>query len=304
MRIAQPGFYDIAEAEYHADPCVEPSASSGLLSTIINSTIADAWWSHPRLNPAFEAEDKTQYDLGSVAHVLMLGKGAEIEVIHYDDWRKTAAKDQRDAALVEGKQPCLVGVYDQACEMVEAARKQLRGSDNSDAFLEGKGVAEQSAIWQFEASAGPIWCRNRMDWMHSDEPLIWDYKTFKPGAEPEGFGKYLFREARALQDPFYSMGWGSVHQRNWMDVQFRYVVQSTDAPYVLCVVQLDDEARDLAWRQAVYALERWGHATKSGRFHGYLPRTHFVGAPSYELTRWEGRIAAEEHAAALDRRAA
>jgi hypothetical protein len=302
-RIAEPGFYDLTEAEYHADPCERPSASSGILSLIVAKTLADARWAHPRLNPDFEPEDDSAYDLGSVAHELMLGKGAGIHVIDADDWRKQATKDERNEAVAQGKQPCLVKVYDQAVAMVEAGRRQLLDDpDNHDAFTNGAG--EVTAIWQRESPWGPVDCRARIDWRMNSGGRLYDYKTFKPGADPEAFVKYLFREKRALQDPFYSMGESALTGIRLADVAFRYVVQSPDAPYVLSVIQLDDEARDLAWQHAEYALERWAQAVNGGRWEGYRPRTHYVGAPSYERVRWDDRLAANQLADALDARAA
>ncbi len=304
MRVATPGFYDIPEADYHADPCADPSISSSLISTIVDRTLADAWWQHPRFNPELQPDDDTAFDLGSTAHTLVLGKGAEIVPLPYDDWRKGDAKADRAAALAAGKQPCLQRVFDQASEMREALVAQLKDSENASAFTDA-GFAEQTAIWQHESEHGLIWCRAKMDWRDRFLPQIYDYKTFKPGADPAGFGKYLFREHRAVQDPFYSMGVGALLKLNWIsEVQYRFVVQSPDPPYVASVIQLDDEARELAWRQTTWALDQWGGAVKAGRFRGYRPRTYFVGAPTWEINDWDARMEAEKFAAALDARAA
>lgn len=304
MRLATPGFYDISDADYHADPSAEPSASASLLAVALDKTLADAWWHHPRYNGEFAPDDNTSFDLGSVAHALVLGAGPTIEPLPYDDWRKDIAKAERGAALLEGKLPCLQRVYDQASEMHEALRGQLSGTENSPAFSD-EGIAEQTALWHQETDFGPLPCRAKLDWRHKTEGLIYDYKTFAPGADPANFGKYLFREYRALQDPFYSMGVAALLSLNWTsEVSFRYVVQSPEPPYVASVVQLDDDARELAWRQTVWALNQWAGAAKQGRWPGYRPRTHFISAPPWGLTDWDNRMAADEHAEALDRRSA
>lgn len=302
-RIDAPGFYDLPADAYHADPCPRPSVSSGILSTILTDTLADARFKHPRLNPDLEPEDNTKYDLGSVAHELLLGRGSGIVVIDAADWKKKDSQAQRDAALLEGKQPCLVGVYEQATAMVAAAREQLADDpENFDAFT--NGVPEQVAACQLPTDVGALWCRCMMDWRMHDRPAIYDYKTFKPGADPDGFVTYLFREGRDVQDPFYSNILATLLERDWQDITFRYVVQSPDAPYVLSVVELDAAARQLANERMTWALERWGRAGRLGRWEGYRPRTHYASPPPFVFTRWEERMMADQHADALDARAA
>ncbi|MBA2684741.1 MAG: hypothetical protein H0U66_09645 [Gemmatimonadaceae bacterium] len=288
---------------YHADPCKRPSLSSSIISTIITDTVADAAFKHPRLNPELEPDDKTQYDLGSVAHELLLGRGAGIVVIDAEDWRKADTKAQREEAIRAGKQPCLVAVHEQATAMVAAARKQLQDDpENRDAFT--NGVAEQVAIAKLPTSQGPLYCRTMIDWRMNDAPRIYDYKTFAPGADPDGFVKYLFREGRDVQDPFYSMVFAELEGIDWQQVEFRYVVQCPKPPYILAVIELDEQARAFAKERVDWAMERWAADGKAGRWSGYLPRTHYVGAPPYEMTSWAAKRLADEHAAALDERAA
>jgi hypothetical protein len=57
-----------------------------------------AMWNHPRLNPAHEPKQQDNFDIGSAFHTMMLGKGAEIEVFDFDDWRTKDAKEARSAA--------------------------------------------------------------------------------------------------------------------------------------------------------------------------------------------------------------
>ena len=146
------GFHQISEEAYHADPASSPSLSSGVLSKVVGSTLAEARWAHPRLNPLYESEDSTKFDLGSVAHTLLLGKGQEIAVIDAGDWRGGDAKKARATAIGQGKQPCLIGVFEEAEGMAARAREQLADDpDNRDAFTDACGVAEQVAI----AEPGP-----------------------------------------------------------------------------------------------------------------------------------------------------
>lgn len=299
---AAPGWNVMPEVVYHADPCESPSLSSSLVSTIIDKTLADAKYQHPRLNPDHEAEDSTKFDLGSTAHRLMLGAGADLQVIFADDWRTKDAKQQREDAIAQGKQPVLAKVYDNAVAMVEAARDQLADDhENADAFTTGHG--EQVGIASINTASGPVLCRAMMDWRMADAPRIYDYKTFAPGADPDNFVRYLFREARDVQDPFYSAVYAEIEGIDWREVEFRYVVQSPYAPYVLSVVQLDEQARAFARERMDWAMSSWADALRTGKFGGYLPRTHYAAAPPFAFTSWQERMLAEQHAAALDARA-
>lgn len=303
LRISANGFYDMKPEVYHADPCARPSLSSGIISTIVTDTLADAKWKHPRLNPVLEEEDNTRFDLGSVAHELLLGRGSGIVIIEADDWRKKDTQEQRDEALKAGKQPCLSKVYEQASEMVAAARAVLgQDEENADAFT--NGVAEQVAIAALPTMHGDLMCRAMIDWRMIERPTIYDYKTFAPGADPDGFVKYLFREGRDVQDPFYSMVTAAVLGIDWRAVEFRYVVQSPKPPYVLSVIELDEQARAFAHERTQWAMDQWALAGRAGVWWGYRPRTHYVAPPSYEMMNWAAKRAADELADGLDMRAA
>lgn len=305
MKITTDGFYDIPEPEYHADPCATPSLSSGVVSTIVSDTMAEARWKHPRLNPLLEEKDETKFDLGNIAHSLLLTPSRNIMPIDAADWRNKAAKEARDEAIELGSLPCLLHVYEQAEAMVSAARLQLDADpDNADAFVAGKGVAEQTVIATLPSPFGPVVCRTRNDWRDLTRPIITDYKTKRDGADPEAFARYLFNEARDVQDPFYSLVLAAVLGIDPREVEFRFVVQSASPPYVLSVVQLDDQAREFAFERVRYAIGKWAQARAENRWPGFRPRTHFVAAPPYALTRWSEKIMAEDMADQLDQRTA
>src|SRR6185312_5568438 len=79
---------------YHSDPCESPSLSSSLAKIIIDQTPKHAFVCHPKLNPNFAPKDDARFDLGSVAHELILDRGAGFDVVEADSW---ATKDARKA---------------------------------------------------------------------------------------------------------------------------------------------------------------------------------------------------------------
>ncbi len=291
--IQEPGIYDLSEAEYHADPAPKPSLSSGVASALVLYPPKEAWFMHPRLNPDFEVEDERKYDLGTVAHELVLGKGAGIRIIEADDWRKKDTQEQRTQAIAEGKQPCLIGVYEKAQAMRTALMEQLADDpDNRDAFVSGLGFAEQSMLWK----EGHRWCRSRPDWRLKDRPVIYDYKTFagEKGADPEAFIKYIMGQARDVQDPHYSRGLGLLIDVPPEEVIFRYVVQDVDPPHLASVVEFDAATKQLAQDRWAYAFRKWSECLVSGIWPGFAARTHYVGAPVWAFAQWEEKMMAEE----------
>lgn len=291
--VTDPGFYRMTDDVYHADPAPRPSTSAGLLSILINDTPADAKYAHPRLNPPtpqdIEDNDSTNYDLGSTAHALLLGEGRELVVIDANDWRTKAAKEARAEAIAAEKQPVLAKVYDKANEMHEAARRQLADDpENFDAFT--NGVPEVSAFAKLPTVGGNIWARARADWLMEDYSRIYDYKTFAPGADADGFVKYLVREGRDIQAPHYQAVFAEVAGISWDAIDFRYVVQCPKPPYVLSVIELGAQTAQWSRDRWQWAMDKWAKCGRAGKFPGHVPRTHYVEAPAYAQTAWELRV--------------
>jgi hypothetical protein len=97
MKIDKPGIYrGVSSADYFADPCPTPSLTQSLIKILIERSPEHAWTASPRLNPQFEYDDDTKFDIGNVAHRLVLGRGKEIEVVDFPDWRKKEAQEARE----------------------------------------------------------------------------------------------------------------------------------------------------------------------------------------------------------------
>lgn len=290
LRVAGPGLYDnLTDAQYHADPAPGPSLSCSLAAKLITETAKSAWYRHPRLNPGFEEEDEKKFDLGTTAHALLLGKGAELHIIDADDWRKTEAKKERAEAIEAGKQPVLLKLYEKASAMAEAAREQLADDpENYDAFTDGK--PEIAAVWQ----DGGVWCRSQIDWLMNDRRRIYDYKTFagERGADPEAFVDHIVRQGKDIQDPFYSRGVAALELGDpmaWFEISFRFVVQDPKPPHLLSVVELPSQAREWSMERVEWAIGRWHDCMAADRWPGFAPHTYVVGVPAWAQMKWEER---------------
>src|SRR4051812_46738879 len=99
FKITAPGIYlDVAANDYHADPCPAPSLTQSVAKILLAKSPLHAWHAHPRLNPDYQHNDDTKFDVGNIAHKMLLGRGKQIEVLEFDDWRTKAAKEAREKA--------------------------------------------------------------------------------------------------------------------------------------------------------------------------------------------------------------
>ena len=281
--IDQPGAYAISEAEYHADPCPEPSLSASVAAILLNQSPWHAWTAHPRLNPTFEPEDKATFDLGRAAHDLMLTGLRNFAVIEAADWRTKEAKQQRDDARAAGKTPILAHHLKNAEAMIAAGRAQLaRMSDPIDrrAFTDGTGQPEIALVWR----EGPAWCRSRLDWRPADGAIFHDYKTTGASAHPDAWQRTAYGMGADIQAGLYRRAIRAVYGIE--EPEFRFVVQENYPPYALAVVALTPAALDMAERKAFHAIRLWQQCIAADRWPGYPARPCYIDPPAYEEARW------------------
>jgi hypothetical protein len=128
---------------------------------------------HPRLNPDYKPKERAIFDLGHIAHALLLEGIDKIFEIKADSWRTKAAQEERNEARKQGMIPLLSENADNAREMVMAAERQLRESDLGIQNLREEGEAELSYIWQEQGT----WMKVRPDWTKNNRTLCLDLKT-------------------------------------------------------------------------------------------------------------------------------
>jgi hypothetical protein len=275
--ITKPGIYDIAEADYHADPTPAPSLSKSIAKTLLDETPRHAWMKHPRLNPEYVSENKAIFDLGSAAHKLVLGAGAGLVVVDAADWRTKIAKEQRDAIYADGKVPLLPHNMEQAQGMANAAQAQLKHHpDARDAFQGGK--SEQTIAWQDDG----LWCRAMLDWMPDDGGILYDYKTTGASANADEYTRQIFNLGYDLQAAHYSEGFQKI--MGGVNREFRFIVQENKPPYAINVIQLQPSALDIAASRMNRAKAIFRQCLIDDRWPGYPGRVNHVEAPIwYEM---------------------
>src|SRR5262252_7762054 len=126
-KVTEPGFYMMPAATYHRDPCPEPSLSNSIAKLLVYKSPEHGFHNHPRLNVGHRNGGDAQRiaEIGSVAHKLLLGAGAEIVEIPFADYYKGDAKDARANAYAAGNLPILQPDLERCYEMAAVARKRF-----------------------------------------------------------------------------------------------------------------------------------------------------------------------------------
>lgn len=276
--ISKPGCYDIPAAAYHADPCRTPSLSRSLAVTLLTRTAKACWTQHPKLNPGWKPElkaaQKKRFDIGSVAHSIMLNDKSEICVVRSPDFKGFAAQRKRDFAYEAGQIPVLEGDLINVQRMVAAGRAQLAGHENaSNAFLEGK--PEQTLVCKEKVDGVWVWLRVRPDWLPPLGGWLDDYKTCEGSSEPEAWtNRNLYPEGLDIQAAMYCRVYKAVF--GVAPAGFRFVVQTTEEPWELSTVVLAPGDFDLATRELERAISLWAWCIKHDRWPGHPARDCYV----------------------------
>ncbi len=274
------GVFNLGTRAYLLDQVGEvPTFSRSIGKLLVTRSPRHAWFAHPRLNPAWQAEDATKFDLGKAGHALLLGSEERFAIIDAGDWRTKAAKEAREEALLADLLPILAPNWPQVQNMVRAVRAQLdQHQEAADAFTSGK--PEQTLVWQEQG----VWCRARLDWLPHSGPFFDDFKT-TGNAAPDVWGDRVFFETGGdVQAALYRRGIRALKLH--AAPVFRFVVAELEPPFCVCVVQPTPGALDMADRKLDRALALWRWCSEQGRWPGYPSRTCHVDPPAWHENRF------------------
>lgn len=279
--VTEPGLYPgIDEDAYHRDPVMGGSLSvSGakLLLPPNCPAIFDYHRRHPK-------RSSRAMDLGTTVHGLVLGTGADIAVLDFDDRRTKAYKAAEEAALGLGLVPMLRKDYTEAEAIAQAVK-----DDDVAGGLFAEGDAETSMFWK-DAEFG-IWLRGRTDWSTSfgEYPTIVDFKT-TADASPEHFAKSCADFGYHRQDPHYREGLAACISCDWEDIDFVFVVVPTVPPYLVMTYRIGPRDVEVGREQNRIAREHYRDCTRSGVWPKWSGDITDLELPYYARRRMEKEI--------------
>lgn len=293
-RVSEPGIYtDMPAEDYFADPCPTPSFTQSIAKILINKSPLHAWHAHPRLNPAHEEDDDKKFDIGNVAHLLLLGRGKKIQVIEADDWRTKAAKDAREEARVAGRIGILGPQFERASAMAKAARKQLEVMD----FDFADGDAEAVIAWR----EGDLWYRSMLDWLSRDRQLVLDFKTTIASAAPIAIPIKLAVDGWDIQSAMHERGLNALHPEGAGRRRHVFVCQECEEPYALSVSELTEGVLTMGRKKLAHAVALWQLCMSTNRWPGYPAEVLAPAYPGHLEARWLEREVAEQERAQAPR---
>lgn len=289
--IEDPGAYQIPEDAYHEDPCPAPSLSSTLGRLMLDATPKHVWYAHPKLNPEWQPKPPSaRLNLGSAAHKLLLGEGAELAVLDYANYLTKAAKADRDAALDAGETPILREQYERAQDMVGAARSQLEAAGFKD-LAWGQGEREVTVATE----EGGVWLRAMLDWWGRDRTLVADYKTYDGYATPDAFGRHVSNFGYDFQDSFYQRVVAHALPELAGRLRFVFIVQEINPPYPLAIFEISEADRSVATRKVRAAVRAWESCLQRGAWPAHPLTVQRLCLPEWHHRRWlERELEAEE----------
>lgn len=253
--------------------------TSSLAKILVSDTPWHAW-TNSRLNPNYHEEEKEAFDLGTVAHALMLEGLSIATVLDFPDWKTKAAREARDSCRACGQIPILTKHWARVQAMVAAGKAQIAAHrEASDVFTDA-GKPELTLAWVDDHD---VPCRARLDWLRNDLLRIADYKSVGNTANPETISRTLISAGWDVQASFYLRGLKKITDKN---SQFLFVAQETEPPYALSVIGIGPDILWLGEKKVQAAIDLWAKCLDSGHWPGYADRICYPILPAWEENRW------------------
>ena len=276
----KPGFYpDMAPDAYHSDPAPEPSLSSSIARVLLRQSPRHAWTASPRLNPDYRPRHSDAFDIGTVAHSLVLGKGAEYAVLDFPAWTTKAAREARDDARARGLTPIKADDFERAQRMAYEAAGAL-----ADMRLDLSRLQREVCAF---AEIDGIWCRAMLDAWDARNHVIYDYKTCED-ASPDAAMRSVCSYGYDLQAAHYQ---SVVKAITGETPAFYFIFQEKSPPHEVSVVTLCDDMGDEAdfmdgaRDDIARARAAWGACLARNHWPGYPRVVATLGAPAWHTMR-------------------
>lgn len=276
------GVHEMSMTDYQRDPCVEPSASSHMLHTLLTRSPFHAWCFHPRLGN-YPREESDKLDYGSACHDVLLEGAGKLYVIEADDWRTKAAKEAREAARADGRIPLLAHQRSKLDKMVTAAKKAIDAATDFDPSDWHDGQSEQTMIWQEDGT----WCRARADRWSADRKILFDYKSTLGSAHPDHWQRQIWGLGYDIQAAHYLTG--NTATGGPADARWIWMVQEQKEPFAVSFVSLAPQAEAFAADRRARALALFRDCLTRNYWPAYPQRIAYIDAPAYAVAQFEAQ---------------
>lgn len=266
---------------------------------VVDGMPHDAYLSHPALSasgakllvqpggPARYAYRLTHpepprdaWDLGTAAHLAVLGTGPDVVVVDADSWRTKVAQQARDEARAAGAVPLLAADAQRVDDMAAALRAHPIASR---VMHPDSGRPEVSLFWH--DGEHDVDRRGRVDWLREPDGngrlILVDLKT-AASADPGEFARAAARYGYAQQAAFYQdlvVGLGLASS-----APFVFVVIEKEPPHLVSVIELDEPSLAAGRALNDRALRLFARCQESGVWPGLTEdEVALVSLPTWAL---------------------
>lgn len=265
---------DVTPDEYH----LLDGLSSSIASTLITRSPKHAWQQHPRFGGNGKRPTK-EMDRGAAIHALVLGKGKQFAILDFEDYKKKAAQEARDAAREQGLIPILSHQFLEWGTAAESIRNQLA---DRDIYLDG--LSEQAIEWHESSAHGPVQCRAMFDHVWLDRGVILDLKITHD-ANPAKVERSSENFGYAIQETAYRRALAALRPELAGRVDFLFCFVEPEAPYAMNITRGDGVFRELGERRWLRAVETWGECLATDEWPAYGSGVNPLYPPPWALTR-------------------
>lgn len=280
--IEKEGIYDLSEYFYQADPVKGGSLRASSAKILFHET--------PKKFLSVENEKNLNsskfFEIGKIAHTLLLGSGSEIAVFNGDNWRKKDAQIFRQEALEKNQIPILLDEFEQIEKMISVVKKNEKLKK-----LMAHGKPEQTLIWRDEENQ--IFKRARLDWLPAVPMVIFDYKTTKD-LSYKTIKNCVLSNSYHMQASFYCEGVKKIFSEI-EDLKFIFLFQEKTPPFDFRFFELDSELLDLGKKQNDIASKIFAHCKATNQWEGYDDKIETIFVEDWFLKQIEGKILTYEN---------
>lgn len=267
-----------SQSEYFADAGSEvPRLSQSIAHKIIAESCLHAWHAHPKLGAAAHESTKEQ-DQGTLLHSMLLGQGAEVEIIYADSFRTKAVQVLRDAAIEAGKVPMLVSKYEQ----LQNAQSSLRASLAAYNIVLS-GDSEVKLEWSERGERGPVLCRGMLDHVVIDRGIIYDVKKIR-SAHPRVCSRHMIEYGYDIQHAAYTSALAKLRPDLEGRIEMVFLFMEIEPPYSILPARPDGTMRELGSMKWNRAVALWERCLLNNRWPGYADSVVSLPAPAWALT--------------------
>lgn len=270
---------EISEKDYHENAfSKKPAYSNSIGKLLITKSPLHAFLKHPLLNPDYEEEEKSKFDIGKAAHAMLLTGEDNTTVLEFKNWQTKASKEARDEAYAEGKTPLLVEQHNRVKEMVFKAQMQIETCPDLGGLKLSDGKGEQTILME----SGDTLIKTRLDWLSNDRKVILDYKTTE-ALDPEAWMRQIPYLGYDMQSAIYSK---CVEELSGVKPTFVFCIQETSAPHQMYFVSLPPQYIEYGQSRVNRALTIWAECMASGEWRGYDQRIMYPEIKPYVEAEW------------------